>query len=277
VWDEEAKMSQNFHRWYRREDGRYLTPDPIGLAGGEPGYMAYVGGNPLVSADPMGLMRSNERSSGNRASDPPPSGPPVSPPAAPGFDIFSVCDGLDPAAKGLCVLAVFLAQASNELCLSRVVERTYVVPEASCADPDRMCRSLLAMDGHPDAVLFDGFCSFRRIGSINVEFENGTGPDKLSELLDKIADKDPGSALSFAAAAAGVVASQLGDNPNCEVVSAGQDNRLLRCRACGPSGGLTAISDFEATTRHNREVMTTVCICNAAASQVSGCVAAVNR
>jgi RHS repeat-associated protein len=37
LWDDDAHSSYNYHRWYRREDGRYLQPDPIGLAGGEPG------------------------------------------------------------------------------------------------------------------------------------------------------------------------------------------------------------------------------------------------
>jgi RHS repeat-associated protein len=52
VWDEEAKMSQNFHRWYRREDGRYLTPDPIGLAGGEPGYFGYAWHTSRAASEP---------------------------------------------------------------------------------------------------------------------------------------------------------------------------------------------------------------------------------
>ncbi|MCC7383997.1 MAG: hypothetical protein IT384_19300 [Deltaproteobacteria bacterium] len=55
LWDEDVQASYNFQRWYRREDGRYLTPDPIGLAGGEPGYFAYAAGNPLLVSDASGL------------------------------------------------------------------------------------------------------------------------------------------------------------------------------------------------------------------------------
>jgi len=51
--------SSNYQRWYRPNDGRYLSPDPIGLAGGEAGYSAYAGGNPLVLSDPTGLARKN--------------------------------------------------------------------------------------------------------------------------------------------------------------------------------------------------------------------------
>jgi hypothetical protein len=32
-----------------------LSPDPIGLAGGEPGYFAYVNSNSITAADPRGL------------------------------------------------------------------------------------------------------------------------------------------------------------------------------------------------------------------------------
>lgn len=33
-----------------------MSPDPIGLAGGETGYSAYAGSNPLVFSDPDGLL-----------------------------------------------------------------------------------------------------------------------------------------------------------------------------------------------------------------------------
>jgi len=58
VWEDEARHSYNYQRWYRAEDGRYVSPDPIGLAGGEPGYSAYVNSNPLRWSDPSGLIQS---------------------------------------------------------------------------------------------------------------------------------------------------------------------------------------------------------------------------
>lgn len=54
IWDVDAKAASNFHRWYRPNDGRYLSPDPIGLAGGEAGYYAYAAGNPALLSDPEG-------------------------------------------------------------------------------------------------------------------------------------------------------------------------------------------------------------------------------
>jgi RHS repeat-associated protein len=72
LWDEEVQHAYNFHRWYRAEDGRYVSPDPIGLAGGEAGYFGYVGGNPLKDTDPSGLLRRSTNDSdatANRAED----------------------------------------------------------------------------------------------------------------------------------------------------------------------------------------------------------------
>jgi uncharacterized protein RhaS with RHS repeats len=43
----------SWHRFYDPETGRYITADPIGLAGGINLY-AYVGGNPVNSVDPKG-------------------------------------------------------------------------------------------------------------------------------------------------------------------------------------------------------------------------------
>src|SRR5690625_4043326 len=45
----------NGHRYYVPTTGRYLTPDPIGLAGGINPYR-YVGDNPVNSSDPSGLL-----------------------------------------------------------------------------------------------------------------------------------------------------------------------------------------------------------------------------
>ena len=57
IWDTDAKASSNYQRWYRPNDGRYLSPDPIGLAGGEVGYFGYVAANPLTMFDSSGLFR----------------------------------------------------------------------------------------------------------------------------------------------------------------------------------------------------------------------------
>ncbi len=56
IWDEEVRHAYNYQRWYKAEDGRYLSPDPIGLAGGEPGYVGYANANPVRASDATGTM-----------------------------------------------------------------------------------------------------------------------------------------------------------------------------------------------------------------------------
>ncbi|MCL4748113.1 MAG: RHS repeat-associated core domain-containing protein, partial [Burkholderiaceae bacterium] len=53
--DIETGWHYNWHRYYDPETGRYLTPDPIGIRGGNNSY-AYVGNDPFGAVDPDGLI-----------------------------------------------------------------------------------------------------------------------------------------------------------------------------------------------------------------------------
>jgi RHS repeat-associated protein len=55
-YDKETGLHYNGRRYYDPQSGRYLTPDPIGLAGGMNVY-GYVGGNPVSGIDPLGLTQ----------------------------------------------------------------------------------------------------------------------------------------------------------------------------------------------------------------------------
>jgi len=58
-YDQETGFHYNYHRYYDPQTGRYLTPDPIGLAGGMNLY-TYVGNDPVNSYDFMGLYSFRE-------------------------------------------------------------------------------------------------------------------------------------------------------------------------------------------------------------------------
>ncbi len=53
-YDSETGLHYNWHRFYDSETGRYVSADPIGLAGGMNLY-SYANQNPINYIDPMGL------------------------------------------------------------------------------------------------------------------------------------------------------------------------------------------------------------------------------
>lgn len=66
--DAESGLHYNRFRYYDAETGQYLSPDPVGLAGGERPY-GYVP-NPLTWVDPLGLSGCPGANAANQASSP---------------------------------------------------------------------------------------------------------------------------------------------------------------------------------------------------------------
>ena len=67
-FDEETKLHYNTFRFYDPEIGRYLTQDPIGLAGGINIY--FYGSNPVQNIDPLGWCSTKlGRNMGDRPRD----------------------------------------------------------------------------------------------------------------------------------------------------------------------------------------------------------------
>jgi len=54
-YDQETGLHYNYFRYYNPTSGRYITPDPIGLAGGI-NLFTYVANNPVNNIDPRGLQ-----------------------------------------------------------------------------------------------------------------------------------------------------------------------------------------------------------------------------
>jgi RHS repeat-associated protein len=54
-YDAETGLHYNYFRYYNPEIGRYISEDPIGLAGGDINLYSYVGSNPVNRTDPLGL------------------------------------------------------------------------------------------------------------------------------------------------------------------------------------------------------------------------------
>jgi RHS repeat-associated protein len=55
-WDEDVGLQYNRARWYDPAQGRWLSQDPIGFAGGDANLYRYVGNSPTNATDPSGRI-----------------------------------------------------------------------------------------------------------------------------------------------------------------------------------------------------------------------------
>jgi len=145
----------NYQRWYRAEDGRYVSPDPIGRAGGEAGYSAYANSNPLTGSDPSGL-RCGTRSCQDsvdeaNASRPPPRRPSSTPRAQP-------CDGLPWAAYIACVINLVGERCADGRFHTVLLEPG---PGTTCPNSDAVhaCDVWARLNAGTDALVVGGYCA----------------------------------------------------------------------------------------------------------------------
>jgi len=92
-YDQETGFHYNYHMYYDPQTGRYLTPDPIGLAGGMNLY-AYVGNDPVNAVDASGLYSLNPIARGERLKNAP---LPICPSGLPNWlKTFALCSEEEP-------------------------------------------------------------------------------------------------------------------------------------------------------------------------------------
>jgi RHS repeat-associated protein len=55
-FDEATGLQNNWNRWYDPKQGRFISQDPIGFAGGDENLYRYVGNGPTNATDPSGFF-----------------------------------------------------------------------------------------------------------------------------------------------------------------------------------------------------------------------------
>jgi RHS repeat-associated protein len=157
--DAETGLYYNWHRYYDPELGRYVTADPIGLAGGSNLY-AYVGGNPVNLKDPSGLDPNNPPiCSGpdcvNPPYDPTKDGPRPSPQPSPerpnNINSDYLCDRWGGVANWICNKCVSVAcnfggGAGGAICCQEKFRQCRIAAEQSGKREEEMpkCNAILA-------------------------------------------------------------------------------------------------------------------------------------